>query len=95
MKEEKTFQLEVVTMDTVPPAPRARTSVRYAQLYMRIANLGMGERNAVKIACESKKFFLACRASLRKMAESDGKQLCSSRTLDYKFGYFWLVKPEK
>lgn len=82
-------------MDAVPAAPMSRTSGRYMEIYQKISTLGLGERNALRVSCETRKTFVAIRTALRKIAEREGKMLCTSRTLDYKFGYFWLVKPEK
>ena len=91
--EISALEYEVINMEEVPPAPLSRCGHRYAELYQKIRDLGLGEKNAMKVNCVDQKHFLALRVSLRKTAERDGKMLCSSRTIDYKFGYFWLVKP--
>lgn len=36
--------------------------------------------------------FTNTRVALRKLADRDGKMLCSSRSADYTEAYFWLVK---
>jgi hypothetical protein len=80
-------------MDNVPPAPITANG-RWGELYRKARALGLGERNAVKVRLDGQKEFLAARFSLRKTAAREGLRAVSSRSDDYKVGYFWLVKPE-
>jgi len=60
-----------------------------------VKELGLGERNAIRVRLEGKKEFLAARGALRKFAEREDMRAVSSRSDDYRVGYFWLVKPEE
>jgi len=80
-------------MDAVPDPPPIERSGRYGDLYAKVRALGVGERNAVKVRFEDQKEFQNVRGRMRKIAERESLRMLSSRSDDYKVGYFWLVKP--
>lgn len=90
------LEVETVTMDAVPSAPIefGNRAGRWVALYRKIRELGLGERNAIKVRLEGMKEFRAGRLAMRKFAEREELRLLSSRSDDYCVGYFWLVKPE-
>lgn len=88
------LEIETVRMDDVPPAPVSDRGGRWCDLYVKVRALGMGERNAIKVRLAGKAELTAARTALRKFAERESLRAVSSRSDDYKVGYFWLVKPE-
>lgn len=88
------LEVETVTMDNVPTPPVSDRAGRWVDLYAKVRALGMGERNAIKVRLAGKSEFAAARAALRKFADRENLRAVSSRSDDYRVGYFWLVKPD-
>lgn len=89
--------METVRMENVPNPSVCfgNRPGRWCQLYFAVKKLGLGERHAIKVQLQGKQELWAARGALRKFAEREGLRVLSSRTDDYREGYFWLVRPER
>jgi hypothetical protein len=85
-------KFEIVPMSEVPDPPVSRVNNAHAQLYERVKALGLGEREALRVPVKDAKALAYTRSTLRKMAERDGRMLCSSRNHESTVLFVWLVK---